>query len=504
MLTVAWSGLEQADLRTLECGIWVHFLLFFVVAFHCLWRPRDPRSTLAWLFAVWVAPVLGAVLYLLFGINRVQEKGWQKHESDQTFHANRNLREQEERPLSYWRGLRDGLLAQPDDAGAQELNGFLNRLAPNHPLLGGNAVRILVDAREAYPDMFAAIRGAKHHIHLQSYIIGADTVGRELMDALAERAAAGVEVRVLYDEFGSAHARLRGFFRRYARLPRLRVVGFSQANLHKRQFQLNLRNHRKILVVDGAVGYTGGMNFYDVYQPHGHALPTHDYHFRVEGPAVLELQYSFLRDWYYMTDESPETLLAPGYFPRTAAVGRTPVRLLNNGPTVTECDALLDAIFAAISGARRQVLIVSPYFVPPPELQRALRCAALRGVDVKVLVPGVNNHFYVGYASQALYDGLLESGVRIFEQPPPFLHAKAMLVDDCIAFIGSANLDTRSLRLNYEDNLVVLDEPFGSALKRVMLNDFALGHEILLVNWRLRPLRLRLTENFCSLLSPIA
>ena len=503
MQLLAWSGLERADLRTLECGIWVHIGLFLAVAIHCMLRSRDPRSTLAWLFAVWVAPVLGSVLYLLFGINRVQEKGWQKNESDQTFRSNRELREQEKRPLAYWRGLRDGLLAQPADAGAQELNAFLNRLSPNHPLLGGNAVRILVDAREAYPEMFNAIRNARSHIHLQSYIIGADETGRELLEALAKRAAAGVEVRVLYDEYGSAPARMRGFFRRYARIPRMQIIGFTQANLHKRQFQVNLRNHRKILVVDGAVGYTGGMNFYDVYRTGGSTPPTHDYHFRVEGPVVMELQYSFLRDWYYMTDEAPEKLLAPEYFPPLAAAGQTPVRLLNNGPTITENDTLLDAIFAAISGARRQVLLVTPYFVPPPEIQRVLRCAALRGVEVKVLVPSINNHAYVGYASRALYDGLLEAGVRIFEQPPPFLHAKALLVDDCIAFIGSANLDARSLRLNYENSLVVLDERFGSELKRVVLDDFALGHEILLTNWRLRPLRKRLTENFCSLLSPI-
>lgn len=502
--SLAWSGFEQAELRMLEFGLWVHLFLFLGVAIHCLLRPRDPRSTLAWIFAVWVAPVPVGVLYLLFGINRVREKGWQKHESDQTFHSNRDLREKEESPLSYWRGIRAGLLTEPVDAGAQKLNDFLNRLAPNHPLLGGNEVRVLAGAREAYPEMFAAIRNAKRHIHLQSYIIGADSVGRELMDALAERAAAGVEVRVLFDEFGSASARMRGFFRRYARQPRLQVVGYSQANLYKRQFQINLRNHRKILVVDGTVGFTGGINFYDVYRPAHNALPTHDYHFRVEGPIVLELQYTFLRDWYYMTDESADKLLAPEFFPQTPLAGQTPLRLLNNGPTAAESENLLDAIFAAISGARRQVLIVTPYFVPPPDIQRALRCAALRGVDVKVLVPSINNHPYVGYASQALYDSLLEAGVRIFAQPPPFLHAKALLVDDCIAFIGSANLDARSLRLNYESNLVVLDERFGSVLKRVVLNDFALGHEVLLANWRTRPLSRRLIENFCSLLSPIA
>jgi cardiolipin synthase len=495
---------NPASSTALEYGLVLHLLLFLAVAIHCLLRPREPRSTLAWFFAVWLMPVAGALLYLLFGINRVREKGWQKHESDQTFHSNRALREQEEAPLAYWRGLRHGLLTQPEGAAGLALHHFLDRLAPHHPLLGGNDLCILVGAREAYPEIFQAIRSAKRHIHVQSYIIGADTIGRELMDALAERAAAGVEVRVLYDEFGSAKAVLRGFFRAYANRPHLQVVRFTQANLFKHQFQINLRNHRKIIVVDGTIGFTGGMNFYDVYRQRGSIQPTHDYHFRMSGPIVLELQYSFLRDWYYMTEESPARLLAPEYFPPIETAGTTPIRLLNNGPTLTETDALLDTIFTAIAGARRQILLVTPYFVPPPEIQRALRCAALRGVEVKLLLPARNNHPYVGYAARALYDGLLETGVRIFEQPPPLLHAKAMLVDDSIAVIGSANLDNRSLRLNYENSLIVLDASFGARLKRVILDDFALGHEIHLAHWRTRSLRQRLTENFCSLLSPVA
>ena len=504
MFPLAWIWSRSIDPAHLEFGIWIHLLLFFAVALHCLLRPREPRSTLAWLFATAALPVLGACLYLFFGINRVREKGWQKHRSDEIFGTNRDLREQSANPLEYWRGIRAGVLAQPSVAGARELNAFLDRLACNHPLLGGNAVQILVDAPEAYPAMFAAIRAARRHIHLQSYIIGDDETGRELLDALAERAGAGVQVRVLYDEFGSARARLRRFFQQYANRPNLKIVGFTQVHLLKRQFQLNLRNHRKILVVDGTVGFTGGMNFYDAYRSRPNQPATHDYHFRIEGPTVLELQYSFLRDWYYMTDEPTEQLLAPTFFPHTEPIGDTPVRLLNNGPTATESETLLDALFAAITGARHQVLIVTPYFVPPEDLQRALRCAALRGVNVKVLVPTVNNHPYVGYASRALYEGLLDAGVRIFEAPPPFLHAKAMLVDDVIAWVGSANFDARSLRLNYETSLVVMDERFVAALKRVVLADFALAAEVPLAAWRTRPIRQRIVESFCALLSPVA
>jgi len=504
-MLLAYAGFwAPVDWPTLECSPWLKLGLFTAVALHCLLRPRDPRSTLLWLFITWALPVPGALFYLTVGINRVREKVWQKHRSDQTFRSTRALHEQEERPLAYWRGIRDGMQARPADPPARALNAYLDRLAPDHPLLGGNDVQVLVDAPEAFPAMFDAIRGARHHIHLQTFILGADATGRELLDALAARAAAGVQVRVLYDAFGSARARLRGFFRAYSGRPCLRIEDFTQVNPLRRRFQLNLRNHRKILVVDGAVGFTGGMNFYDAYRAHAGGGATHDYHFRVAGPAVLELQYSFLRDWYYMTDEDPERLLAPVYFPPVPPAGRVPVRLLNSGPTASESESLLDALFAAITGAQRQILLVTPYFVPPDEIRRALRCAALRGVTVKVLVPAVNNHFYVGYASQSLYDSLLESGVRIFELPPPFLHAKAALVDDALAFVGSANLDARSLRLNYETTLVAFDGDFATALKRVVLDDFARATELSLAEWRTRPLRRRLVENFCSLLSPVA
>jgi len=492
----AWS--------TLEWGIWVNLVLFLAVALHCLVRPRDPRSTLMWLLVTWLLPLLGALLYLTIGINRVREKGWQKHRSDLAFRSTRDLHERDAHPLSYWRGIRAGLQTQPLDPGARELNTILDRIVPDHPLLGGNTVQILVDAKTAYPAIFKAIRSAKNHIHLQSFIIGPDDTGRELMDALAERAAAGVHVRVLFDAFGSAHARLLGFFRRYAKHPNMHIHAFTQVNPLKQQFQINLRNHRKIIVVDGSVGFTGGMNFYDVYQTRKGHQPTHDYHFQVEGPTVLEMQYSFLRDWYYMTDTPSELLLAPAHFPRLTPTGKTPIRLLNSGPTLSESQSLLDTLFAAITSARRQILIVTPYFVPPEEIQRALRAVALRGVEVKILVPTVNNHIYVGYASRALYDKLLESGVRIFEQPPPFLHAKAMIVDDCMALIGSANMDARSLWLNYESTLVVLDSAFAESLKRIVLDDFALANEVTLAAWRTRPVSQQLTENFCSLLSPIA
>jgi cardiolipin synthase len=483
-----------------EIGTILHLLVFSLVCAHCLRQTREPRSTLLWLFVAWSLPGVGALLYAAFGINRVYEKGWHKQRSDQEFRTARNRREEDAQPLAYWRAIRAALLAQPEPT-ADALNQILDRIAPDHPLLGGNRARLLPEGPVALKAMFDAVRTARHHVHVQSYIIGHDAVGIALLDLLAEQARRGVTVRVLYDCFGSASARLHGQFRHYARIPNLHLAGFTQANPIKRQFQINLRNHRKILVVDGRLGFTGGMNFHAGYDPADGHPPLHDYHFEVEGPAVLELQYTFLRDWFFMSDENPANLLVPAHFPHAAPCGPIAMRVMNGGPTA-ECEALTDALFAALSVAGAQVLIATPYFVPPPDLRRALRAAALRGVEVKILLPAENNHLSVAYASRACYDELLLAGVRLFERRPPFTHAKAIVIDDHVSIFGSANFDQRSLRLNYETNLVAFDRDFAANIKQAMLNEFAGADEVLLADWRRRPSHQRLIENFFNLMSP--
>ncbi len=493
--------LATASASSVGLGGVLHLLVFLLVAGHCLRLPREPRSTLLWLFVTGFFPVFGALAYLSFGINHVPRRGWRKFRSDVRFRSTRSRSEQDTQPLAYWRALRDSVAA-PLPAGSPEatVNAILDRVAHEHPLLGGNAVDILAGGERALGAMFAAIDAACDHIHVQSYIIGRDTVGRDLMERLAARARAGVQVRVLFDQYGSRGAYLAGRFRAYSRLPNFRCVGFSQANLIKRQFQINLRNHRKILVADGRTGFLGGVNFHDVYRPESGAV--RDYHFRVTGPAVLELQYTFLRDWFYMCGEEARALLTPGHFPQTAAAGGTPLRLLNASPAANE-QPLIDTLFAMLAAARDQVLATTPYFVLSEDLRRAFRAAALRGVEVKVLLPSINNHPVVAWAARASYEELLLSGVRLFLRRPPFIHAKALVVDDRIALLGSANLDSRSLRLNYETNFVSFDTGLAARLKRTLLDDFACADEITLAAWRVRPLYARYLENFFNLMSPV-
>lgn len=500
--STAW--LHATVPQSIGYGTVLHFAIVLAVIFHLLRTPHDARTSLLWIFFSTAFPVIGPLAYLLFGINTIPHKGWQKQNSDTTFLEQQRLTSQATHPLAEMQAEKNALRVTADQTNLFHLDRILDHLSPNHPLLGGNQILLLEPAEIALEEMFLAIRNAQKHIHLVTYIFNDDTIGRRLMDHLIERARAGVEVRVLYDAYGSAGANLRLFFWRRRHIPNLHIIGFSQANVLKRKFQLNLRNHRKILVVDGLVAFTGGVNFHDVYLPHGDRPGTIDYHFKLRGPTVLELQYTFLRDWYYMTDDPAEKLLASTYFPAPAHADGYAVRLQNSGPTQAEKGAALDTYFAAVNLAQKQILIVTPYFVPSESLILALRQAAFRGVDVKVLVPAVNNHPTLRLASQALYTPLLIAGVRIFERRPPFIHAKAAIVDDAVSIIGSVNIDPRSLQLNYETNLVVFDTDFSSRLKSAILDDFAHADEITYSEWRRRPRLHQLVENFFNLFHPIA
>jgi cardiolipin synthase len=209
-----------------------------------------------------------------------------------------------------------------------------------------------------------------------------------------------------------------------------------------------------------------------------------------------------MRDWFFMTNESTNELFAEAYFPQLEPTGTCQARLVNHGPS-SSMETLADVIFMALINARRQILAVTPYFVPPHDILHALRAAALRGVDVKIIVPRKNNHVYAGLAGCGLYEDLLLAGVKVFERDPPFMHAKALLVDDGFALVGTANLDMRSLRLNYETNLAIFDKQFVNTFKPYLLDDLAHSHPVNLLEWRKRPTYRRVLENFAYLLSPI-
>ncbi len=480
----------------------LHIMAFLAVALHALQRRRNASATILWIFVAWSFPLFGPLLYLMFGIDRVPDKGLEKKAANQLMMDQRNKRHGDAGPFIARHLAYRANLADIKSPLSQQLNQSINQLNPEHPLLDGSDIVPLLCGDEAYPLMLQAIRSAKNHIHMQSFIIHRDETGRQFLEALKAKAEEGVKVRLMFDRFGSTHAYLGGMFRKYRKIPNLEICGWTQANPFKRQFQINLRNHRKNLVVDGHVAFFGGINIASENMTSEGKKAIRDYHFKVEGPLVHELQLSFLRDWYFMTEESIDQLLNPDHFPEMHSTGTAQARIIDSGPS--EPPGLVgEAFFNAIILAQRQILLATPYFVPTADILKALLSAARRDIDICIIVPEKNNHIYAGLASKALYEELLAAGVRIFHRAPPFMHAKALVVDDTVALVGTANLDVRSLELNYETTVLVSDPPTIDKLKLIVHEDMDQSTELNLNEWLHRPAAQKLGENLCALMAPV-
>ncbi len=494
--------------RFFDLTFWVvfstalHLVAFVGVALHALKRRRNASATILWIFVAWSFPGFGAILYLSFGIDRIPIKGMKNKATNQLLMRQRDERHQDSSSFTAWHHTHRTHLSKIQDPFVRQLNDSIDGLNPEHPLIDGNRIDPLLCGDQAYPLMLQAIRSATDHIHMQSFIIARDDTSIQFLDALKAKAEEGVKVRLLFDRFGSTHAYLGGMFRKYRDIPNFEIRGWTQVNLFKRQFQINLRNHRKNLVVDGKTAFFGGVNISSENTIGGGRKAIRDYHFKVEGPVVHELQYSFLRDWFFMSEESLDVLLRPEHFPSIDPIGSAMARIIDSGPS-TPPEMIGEIFFNAIVMAQSQVLIVTPYFVPTHDIIKALRSAARRGVDICIIVPEKNNHRYAGMATKALYEELLAAGARIFHRKPPFIHAKAMIVDSTVALVGTANLDVRSLELNYETTVLVSDEIAVNKLKLIVHEDIEQSSEIHFNEWLQRPAIQKLGENLCSLMTPV-
>ncbi len=419
--------------------------LALLVTGHALLRKRDVAACMGWIGLAWVAPVWGALFYYLFGINRVTRRALQVRRPRPPRHhqaqfPSRDFAEH---------------LAPLDQA--------VRRIV-NRPAEDSNAVELLVNGDAAFPSMLAAIDDAKRSVALSTYIMHDDEVGREFVAALAKAKARGVEVRVLVDGIGSGYFPPIRHRLREAGLP---IALFMHSALPWRMPFLNLRSHKKLLVVDGMVGFTGGMNIT------GESLlgakprhPVADTHFRLTGPIVAQIADAFARDWSFTTGEDLE---GSAWFPGEFLSGEESAvaRVIASGP-----DHYLEKIelvmLQAIGCAAQSIRIMTPYFVPPEGLVTALSLAALRGVDVEVLVPRRSNKRFVDYAMQAHIGPLLDHGVRFWYGQAPFNHSKLMVVDRRWCLIGSANWDVRSLRLNFELDVEVYSRSLANQIEALM------------------------------------
>ncbi len=476
-----------------------HLALGVVLTLDVLLTKQRPVSAVLWLAMVWAFPYAGAVAYLSIGVDRVR-RGAAARDASKAFVAQR----------AAWHPTFERLAvdySHPDPREAhrypaQHIFRATDPATRPNRVLRGNRAELLVDGDELYPALFESIAKAESSIHLQTFIFGRDSTGREVLDRLAARAGAGIECRLLYDRFGSTHAYLSRFFEP-ARAARVRVCSITQANPLKGRFQINLRNHRKIAVIDGRVGFVGGINIHDKnVKSRAAGAAIRDYHVKLQGPAVSDLQFQFVEDWHFASREAPEHFFDPKYFPDLKPAGDALVQIVPGGPEL-KGHGLADSFFGAIVAAERSITIATPYFVPDEPIVQAIRYAALRGVAVRLVLPKRSNHWYTDFAARALFTPLLKAGVRIFERRPPFMHAKALVVDDVYALLGSANLDYRSLHLNFETNIEVADHVFIDSIRKQVEAEIAESDELAYQQHRSRSLPRRLTENFCYLFQPM-
>ena len=430
------AGHADALFEQLTVALYVLCAVFAAV--HALLTKPDPRSALGWIVTCWLLPFAGTILYLLFGVNRVRTRARQLRAGQTTFGG----------------GISS---PPPEDFAAQLIR--IGDTVTQRPRLPGNQVVSLENGENAFPLMLEAIRAARHSVWLSTYIFETDAVGREFIAALAAAAARGAQVHVLVDGIGEWYSWPHAV--RLLRHAGVRAARFLPPRLAMPVFSLNLRNHRKLLIADGETGFVGGMNIGGREVGKAHHRRMADLHFRVTGPVVSQLAECFAADWQLAAGET----LAPPPVAKADA-GACVCRVITEGPD-EDADKLLFVILGAIAVAHRQVLIMTPYFIPPPELTAALQTAALRGVEVCLVLPARSNLRYVDWATQRWLPPLLERGIEIYLQPPPFSHTKLIVIDGAYAQIGSANIDPRSLRLNFEIAVEVYDSAVCAELGEV-------------------------------------
>lgn len=460
-------------------------LLSLATAGHALLHKRDPRSALVWVTINLALPVAGPFFYWCVGINRIFRRArmWQE--------SGRRVSGFDIYPSET--GDEADILLLPENTHLHELRKLEDRVMRTR-LREGNRFTILFEGEEAYPAMLVAIRRARESINLSSYIFDGDGIGAEFADTLRAAADRGVEVRVIIDSLGE----------KYSTVPLCRQLAGSLVRVVRylplrKGAYINLRNHRKLLIVDGREAFTGGMNISSRHQPAaGGAAAVRDVHFSVQGPVVADLQRAFLGDWYFVTGER---LDAPLFFPPLEPCGNGIARAISDGPD-QEFRKLEQVIMGALSCARSSVSIMTPYFIPDRPLLAALITAALRGVAVRIVLPGCNNLPFVHWASRSLLRELVACDVRVYYQPAPFVHSKLMVVDGAWSLIGSANLDTRSLRLNFELDMAVYDTGFACRIERHFESSLAASREVTLQELDGDPIASKLRNNFMRLFSP--
>jgi len=446
---------------------------------------RNPNSALGWVLVLVAVPILGLFLYLFFGQDFTKRKLFSVKEADD-------------------RDLQDTIRAQKKELENLDIEGMDPRIRTYLPMVrmflednrafitNDNTVKVFTDGTATFEALFEDIRKARHHIHLEYYIIRDDPLGRELVQILTEKAREGIEVRLLYDAMGMK-IKKKG-------LAEFEAAGGRHAAFFPRIFTLNYRNHRKIAVIDGKVGFIGGYNVGDEYLGKGPLGYWRDAALRIEGTGVLGLQTRFFMDWNYAADT--DLAYTRDYFPEAEFSGHCPMQIVSSGPD-NRYNPIKEGYLKMVGSAKESVYIQTPYFIPDESVSDALRIAALSGVDVRIMIPCKPDHPFVYWATYSFIGDLLDAGIKAYTYDNGFIHAKTIVVDGIAASVGSANWDVRSFKLNFEANSFLYDEEIAGTLKRAFEEDLPKCTEITMEIYQKRSRKVKFKESISRLASPL-
>lgn len=453
----------------------VLFVLAASAAIHALLNKSDSRSAFGWIAVSLIFPLFGPVLYFLFGINRTENRAVRLD-----YYSRKRNFDSRHHQTHIIKSLKN----------VQNVAHQLTKL----PLVGGNRIEVLYSGSQAYPAMLNAIHAAQHYIYLSTYIFKVDEIGKQFIEALTQAKQRGVKVYVLIDGVGDFYSKTKSS--KILKKNGINVDRFLPLRLIPFNIYINLRNHRKILIADNEVCFVGGMNISGEYAI-GDASSPKDIHFKLTGNITQQVKHMFESDWKFATDH--DTPIADK--PIEAIDAPQWCRAISDGPGIN-MGHLSIVLFSAINAATDSIVIMSPYFLPSQTLTRSLQVAALRGIDVSVILPAKNNLVYVDWACRHMLWQLVGSGIDVYYQPPPFEHSKLFIIDNQYCLIGSANIDPRSLRLNYEIGVEIYDEQLATELSHYTQQVIDSSHLITLEELEQRSFSVKVRDAITWLFSP--
>lgn len=469
----------------------VYVISILVVVVFTVLENRNPLKTISWVLVLILLPVVGFIFFIFFGQNFRKEK----------IIARKGLRNHDRlTSLAHAQIHRLSEGEMFDTQALEEKRNLITLLLNNSNAVVtvGNSIKILQNGAATFESILDALENAKIFIHLEYYIFADDVIGRRIISILKRKAAEGVEVRLIVDDVGSWELK-KPFFKEMWDSG-IQAYSFLQVRFPNLTSKVNYRNHRKIIVIDGLIGFLGGINIADRYMNGSSEYGIwRDTHMKIEGDAVNTLQTVFLIDWFFV---SQTELHDPKYFPSRKPTGQKMVQIVASGPD-SDWPAIMMGIFHAIASAKKYVFIATPYFTPSESVLLAMKTAALGGVDMRIIIPERSDAFVTLLSSRSFIREMLEAGVKFYFYQKGFLHSKVMIVDDVLSVIGSANMDFRSFEQNFEVTAFVFDEESTKELRDSFIEDQNNSRQVIMDEWITRPKVMKIKESFARLVSPL-